>query len=430
MPSSPFTSDPAPTAPFDSGAISSYDYDLPPELIASVPLAARDASRLLVVNRAERSITHATFRDLPSYLREDDLLVVNETRVVPAKLRGVRAATGGKWEGLFLGIEGTTLWRLIGQTRGKLRPGEELSLSPADSPDSPERLRLILREQRGDGEWLVEPVPSVAGLSESGGSTSAKQKPAHPPKESGSLDHGDLESSAPLGHTSTGFGESGDFERPVAEPQATPTDPWQLLDQFGTVPLPPYIERTAASPEDRERYQTTYARNPGAIAAPTAGLHFTPEVFEACRSRGVEVAPLTLHVGIGTFRPVTTQRLDDHVMHFEYGELPAPTVEAIHRTRQRGGRVIAVGTTAVRTLESVAHSGPLRAWSGETNLFIRPPYEFQVVNALVTNFHLPKSTLLVLVSALAGRDLILEAYRQAIAERYRFFSYGDAMLIV
>ena len=375
-----------PSDPADSGAISSYDYALPSELIAAVPLAARDASRLLVVNRAERSITHTTFRDLPSYLRAGDLLVVNETRVVPAKLRGVRAATGGKWEGLFLGIEGATHWRLIGQTRGKLKPGEELSLYPADSPDSPERLRLILREPRDNGEWLVEPVPSVIFRS-------AK-------------------------------------ERPVVAHEATNADPWQLLDQFGTVPLPPYIERTAASPEDRERYQTTYSRNPGAIAAPTAGLHFTPEIFEACRTRGVEVAPLTLHVGIGTFRPVATERLDDHVMHFEYAELPASTVEAILHTRQRGGRVIAVGTTAVRTLESVAHTGPLRPWSGETNLFIRPPYEFQVVNALVTNFHLPKSTLLVLVSALAGRALILEAYRQAIAERYRFFSYGDAMLIV
>ena len=386
MTSVPSSSDPVPPAPVDWGAISSYDYALPPELIASAPLAERDASRLLVVNRSTQSITHATFRDLPSYLREGDLLVVNETRVVPAKLRGVRAATGGKWEGLFLGIEGLTHWRLIGQTRGKLRPGEELSLYPADSPDSPERLRLILREQRDNGEWLVEPVPSVVFRS-------AK-------------------------------------ERSVAEQQATLPDPWQLLDQFGTVPLPPYIERLAASPEDRERYQTTFARNPGAIAAPTAGLHFTPEIFAACQQRGVEVAPLTLHVGIGTFRPVATDRLDDHVMHFEYAELPASTVEAIHRTRQRGGRVIAVGTTAVRTLESVADTGPLRAWSGETNLFIRPPYEFQVVNALVTNFHLPKSTLLVLVSALAGRDLILEAYRQAIAERYRFFSYGDAMLIV
>ena len=376
--------------PIDPGAISSYDYTLPPELIAAAPLAERDASRLLVVNRAEQSITHASFRDLPNYLRAGDLLVVNETRVVPAKLRGVRAATGGKWEGLFLGIEGATHWRLIGQTRGKLRPGEQLSLYPADDPDSPERLRLILRERRDEGEWLVEPIPSGSSFSETG--------------------------------------------RSFAEQKATHPDPWlltqQLLDRFGTVPLPPYIERTAASPEDRERYQTTFARNPGAIAAPTAGLHFTPEIFAACLQRGVEVAPLTLHVGIGTFRPVSVEKLDDHIMHFEYAELPAPTVEAIHRTRERGGRVIAIGTTAVRTLESVVHTGPLRAWSGETNLFIRPPYKFQAVDALVTNFHLPKSTLLVLVSALAGRDLILEAYRQAIAERYRFFSYGDAMLIV
>ncbi len=377
-------------APVDSGAISSYDYVLPPELIAAAPLAVRDASRLLVVNRSEQSITHATFRDLPSYLNAGDLLILNETRVVPAKLRGTRAATGGKWEGLFLGIEGATHWRIIGQARGKLQPGEELSLHPADNPDDPARLRLILRERRGEGEWLVEPVPVVAGLSEQG--------------------------------------------RSFAEQKAAIPDPWtvvqQLLHQFGTVPLPPYIERTAASPEDRERYQTTFAKNPGAIAAPTAGLHFTPELFEACRARGVEVAALTLHVGIGTFRPVSVERLDEHVMHYEYGELPASTVEAIERTRQRGGRVIAVGTTAVRTLESVTRTGPLRAWSGDTNLFIRPPYEFQVVNALVTNFHLPKSTLLVLVSALAGRDFILEAYRQAIAERYRFFSYGDAMLIL
>ena len=370
MSSSPATPNHAPLSPVDFGAISSYDYLLPPELIAAAPSAERDASRLLVVNRAEQSIIHASFRDLPTYLREGDLLVVNETRVVPAKLRGTRAATGGKWEGLFLGTQGDTHWRVIGQTRGKLQTGEELSLHPADNPDSPERLRVVLRERRGEGEWLVEPISPMA------------------------------------------------------------CDPWELLDRFGTVPLPSYIERTAASPEDRERYQTTYAKNPGAIAAPTAGLHFTPEIFAACHSRGVEVAPLTLHVGIGTFRPVSVERLDEHVMHFEYGELPADSVEAIQRTRQRGGRVIAVGTTAVRTLESVAQTGPLRPWSGETNLFIRPPYEFQVVNSLVTNFHLPKSTLLVLVSALAGRDLILEAYRQAIAERYRFFSYGDAMLIL
>ena len=391
------TSLPAPdpnSLPIDFGVISSYDYTLPPELIAGVPLAERDASRLLVVNRAERSISHATFRDLPNYLRAGDLVVVNETRVVPAKLRGTRAATGGKWEGLFLGIEGATHWRLIGQTRGKLQPGEELSLHPADAPESSERLRVILRERRGEGEWLVEPIVAFR---------SAKDASFEKP----------------------GFAHSAERNAP---------DPWaltqQLLDRFGTVPLPPYIERTAASPEDRERYQTTFARNPGAIAAPTAGLHFTTDIFAACQLKGVEVAPLTLHVGIGTFRPVSVEKLDDHVMHFEYGELPAPTVDAIRRTRERGGRVIAIGTTAVRTLESVASSGPLRPWSGATNLFIRPPYQFQAVDALVTNFHLPKSTLLVLVCALAGRDLILEAYRQAIVERYRFFSYGDAMLIL
>ncbi|RLS39265.1 MAG: tRNA preQ1(34) S-adenosylmethionine ribosyltransferase-isomerase QueA, partial [Planctomycetota bacterium] len=331
MSATPAHPSPESNEPVDWGAISSYDYVLPPELIAAAPLAERDASRLLVVNRAEQSITHASFRDLPHYLRAGDLLVVNETRVVPAKLKGVRAATGGKWEGLFLGIEGADRWRLIGHARGKLKPGEELSLFPAENPDSPERLRLILREQRHEGEWLVEPV-------------------------------------APEGFQLT---------------KANSDDPWalvqQLLDHFGTVPLPPYIERTSAAPEDHERYQTTYAKNPGAIAAPTAGLHFTPEIFEACRARGVDVAKLTLHVGIGTFRPVSVERLDDHVMHFESGEVPASTVEAIERTRQRGGRVIAVGTTAVRTLESVAQSGPLRPWSGETNLFIRPPYQFQVV---------------------------------------------------
>jgi len=381
-PFTPVSLGPESNQSIDWGAISSYDYVLPPELIAAAPLAERDASRLLVVHRATQSMTHASFRDLPNYLQAGDLLVVNETRVVPAKLKGVRAATGGKWEGLFLGIEGADRWRLIGHARGKLKPGEELHLFPAESPESPERLRLILREQRREGEWLVEPVAP--------------------------------ESFQPA---------PSNRDDPWAEVQP-------LLDHFGTVPLPPYIERTSTVPEDHERYQTTYAKNPGAIAAPTAGLHFTPEIFEACRTRGVDVAKLTLHVGIGTFRPVSVERLDDHVMHFESGEVPASTVEAIERTRQRGGRVIAVGTTAVRTLESVASSGPLRPWSGETNLFIRPPYQFQVVDALVTNFHLPKSTLLVLVSALAGRDLMLEAYRQAIVERYRFFSYGDAMLIV
>lgn len=369
----------------DLGAISSYDYQLPPELIASHPLAERDASRLLVVDRASGTITHTMFRHLPDYLRTGDLLVRNETRVVPAKLKGERASTGGKWEGLFLGLEASGLWRLIGQTRGKLQPGESLSLAPADQPGSSERLQIVLKEKLSDGEWLAEPRAESLTPSPSPG----------------------------------GRGEPDSW----AETQS-------LLERFGTVPLPPYIERLTASPEDRERYQTTYARNPGAVAAPTAGLHFTPEIFARCREKGVDAASLTLHVGVGTFRPVSVERLDDHVMHFERGELPAETAAAIQQTRAMGGRIVAIGTTAVRTLETVASCGPLAAWSGETNLFIRPPYQFKVVDALVTNFHLPQSTLLVLVSALAGRELILEAYRQAIAERYRFFSYGDAMLIV
>lgn len=380
----------------DLGAISSYDYQLPPELIASQPLAERDASRLLVVDRAAGTITHSMFRNLPDYLRSGDLLVRNETRVVPAKLRGERAATGGKWEGLFLGLEASGQWRLIGQTRGKLQSGESLSLYPADQPESNERLQLVLKEKLSDGEWLAEPVIHREGVA-----------PAEPQE------------------TLTPSPSSGGRGEP---------DLWaatqSLLERFGTVPLPPYIERQAASPEDRERYQTTYARNPGAVAAPTAGLHFTPEIFERCLQQGIETASLTLHVGVGTFRPVSVERLDDHVMHFERGELPAETAAAIQRTKAAGGRIVSIGTTAVRTLETVASRGPIAAWSGETNLFIRPPYQFQVVDALVTNFHLPQSTLLVLVSALAGRELILEAYRQAIAERYRFFSYGDAMLIV
>jgi S-adenosylmethionine:tRNA ribosyltransferase-isomerase len=380
----------------DLGAISSYDYQLPPELIASHPLAERDASRLLVVDRAAGTITHSMFRHLPDYLQSGDLLVRNETRVVPAKLKGERASTGGKWEGLFLGLEASGLWRLIGQTRGKLLPGESLSLTPADQPGSSERLQIVLKEKLSDGEWLAEPVMHREG-----------EAPAEP-----------QETLTP----SPSSGGRGELE-PWAATQS-------LLERFGTVPLPPYIERLTASPEDRERYQTTYARNPGAVAAPTAGLHFTPKIFARCREKGVEAASLTLHVGVGTFRPVSVVRLDDHVMHFERGELPADTAAAIQQTRSTGGRVVAIGTTAVRTLETVASRGQITAWSGETNLFIRPPYQFQVVDALVTNFHLPQSTLLVLVSALAGRELILEAYRQAIAERYRFFSYGDAMLIV
>lgn len=350
--------------------ISHYDYDLPAELIAGVPLPQRDASRLLTLDRLTGRIAHRTFRDFPSLLQAGDLLVLNQTRVVPARLLGRRTATGGHWEGLFLGCRDNGDWRLIGQTRGKLQPGESITLHRADSAGvdpAAETLALQLLRRSDDGEWTARP---------------------------------DSDASA-----------------------------FELLDRFGAVPLPPYIERDRPTDLDRERYQTTFARTPGAVAAPTAGLHFTPEILARCRDRGVGIAFVTLHVGLGTFRPVSVERLDEHVMHHEWCELPQETVEAIGSTQSAGRRVIAVGTTTVRTLESVAARGPLTAWTGQTNLFIRPPYEFRVVDALLTNFHLPRSTLLVLVSAFAGRESVLRAYASAIAQRYRFYSYGDAMLI-
>ncbi len=349
--------------------ISAYDYHLPEELIAQVPAERRDESRLMVIDRKTGSISHHTFRDLPDFLTSGDLLIVNNTRVVPARLVGVRTATGGKWEGLFLRLEEAGRWRLIGQTRGRLQPGERLTLSPADSrrQDSSDRLDLLLETRNEDGTWTVKPESERSAL--------------------------------------------------------------ELLDQFGTLPLPHYMQREAGV-ADRDRYQTTYAQQPGAVAAPTAGLHFTPELFETCRQKGIDRANVTLHVGLGTFRPVSVNRLEEHRMHSEWCELPAETVERISKAKQGGHRVVAVGTTSVRPLESVAAHGPLVPWQGETQLFIRPPYQFQVVDALITNFHLPKSTLLVLVSAFAGRGLMLEAYATAVRERYRFFSYGDAMLIL
>lgn len=355
---------------FDPDLLSSYDYDLPAELIAAHPAPRRDAARLLALDRATGRIAHRQIIDLPQLLTPGDLLVLNETKVVRAKLRGVRAQTGGRWEGLFVAATESGAWRIIGQTRGKLQPGESLTIMPSgDREDSAGGALTLTLLQRGEeGEWLAAPSPDG--------------------------------------------------------------DPFQLLEQFGEVPLPPYIERPSPAAEDRERYQTVYARTPGAIAAPTAGLHFTPELLAACRDRGVETAAVTLHVGIGTFRPVTAERLSEHVMHAEYCELPEATVLAIERTRQRGGRVVAVGTTTVRTLESVAAaSGELRAWRGPTRLFIRPPWQFRAVDALLTNFHLPRSTLLVLLCAFAGREPVLAAYEAAIQERYRFFSYGDAMFV-
>ncbi|MCX7410536.1 MAG: tRNA preQ1(34) S-adenosylmethionine ribosyltransferase-isomerase QueA [Planctomycetales bacterium] len=344
--------------------LSAFDYTLPEHLIAKEPLPERDASRLLVLDRQSGHIEHRQIRDLPNLLAARDCLVFNNTRVLPARLLGHRAATGGKWEGLYLNSDADGRWKLIGQTRGYLQPNETVVIPIVDGAEL--SLKLIGREP--DGVFVFE--PSLAGSAV------------------------------------------------------------ELLARFGTLPLPPYFDRQTPEANDWERYQTVYASQPGSVAAPTAGLHFTPSLLNACTARGIERAEVTLHVGLGTFRPVAVENLADHPMHSEWCELPAAAVEQLATTRANHGRVVAVGTTSLRTLESAMLHGGLQPWSGETRLFIRPPYQFQIVEALLTNFHLPKSTLLMLVSAFAGADSIRAAYQAAIAEQYRFFSYGDAMLIV
>jgi S-adenosylmethionine:tRNA ribosyltransferase-isomerase len=348
--------------------LASYDYELPAELIATEPLPQRDASRLLVVDRRTGSLEHRSISDLPEILRPGDRLVLNDTRVMPARLFGSRKATGGKWEGLFLEVVPSGQWRLIGHSGGKLKAGESLVIAPAHRPESPERLELTLIECDAEGIWNAAPASNQNAV--------------------------------------------------------------ELLEQFGTVPLPPYIHRKLGAGLDWDRYQTAFAKRPGAVAAPTAGLHFTPELFERCEQRGIPRAFVTLHVGIGTFRPISVERLNEHVMHAEWCELSADTCESLNATRQAGGRIVAVGTTTVRTLETAFRDGSFAPWSGATNLFIRPPYAFHGVDCLLTNFHLPRSSLLVLVSAFAGLELVQRAYQLAVRERYRFFSYGDAMLIL
>jgi S-adenosylmethionine:tRNA ribosyltransferase-isomerase len=338
-----------------------FDFDLPPNLIAQHPADKRESSRLLVLRRADAGISHYHFADLPTLLNPGDLLILNDTRVLPARLLGQREATGGKWEGLFLREHADGLWEMLCQTRGRLHEGEHIAVEPGP-------LRLRLEKKLGRGGWLVRP------------------------------------------------GEPG----PAS----------QILPKHGHIPLPPYIRKGHDDAGDRERYQTVFARQPGAVAAPTAGLHFSDEVFARLRQRGIDWSFVTLHVGWGTFQPLQTENFTQHHMHAEWGELPEATVRAIEACRERGGRVVAVGTTSVRVLETVAATGPLRPWSGETNLFIYPPYTFRVVDALVTNFHLPRTTLLLLVGAFTGMELLRQAYAIAVEEMYRFYSYGDAMLIL
>jgi S-adenosylmethionine:tRNA ribosyltransferase-isomerase len=336
-----------------------FDYDLPERLIASEPARERDQSRLMIVDRESERIQHRLFSELPENLNAGDLLVLNNTRVLPARLYGRRQKTGGKWEGLFL-HEKDGVWDLLCQTRGWLQPGEQIVVEPGE-------LLLEVVSNQGPGRWLMKPL--LAG------------------------------------------------------------SPSELLERFGHIPLPPYIRGGKDAPLDRDRYQTIYAERPGAVAAPTAGLHFTPRIFDRLRERGVDTAFVTLHVGLGTFQPIKTSDPADHVMHSEWGELSNSTADAIAGCRTRQGRLVAVGTTSVRVLETWAKQPP-GAWSGETDLFIRPPYSFQQIDGLITNFHLPRTSLLLLVQAFAGVELVRRAYQEAIAQDYRFYSYGDAMLIL
>ncbi len=333
--------------------LSEFDYPLPKELIAQAPAARREDARLMVLDRAAGSWSHRRFKELPDLLRPDDLLVLNDTKVIPARLIGSRP-TGGRVEVLLVARVTPRRWECWIDSARRPKPDERLEFDKGVTG------KVIQRNDQG--HWEVD------------------------------------------------FDGSED-----------------QLDKIGHAPLPPYIKRPQGpTPEDRERYQTVYARERGSIAAPTAGLHFTPEVLSALESRGIEIVRLTLHVGIGTFRPIKVDDLEQHRMDKEYYKVPKKTWDAVNRARKEKRRVVVVGTTSVRVLESVARTGAL---DGSTDLFIHPPFQFQSVDAMITNFHLPKGTPLVLVCALAGRELILRAYSAAVEEGYRFFSYGDAMLI-
>ncbi|NLU32335.1 MAG: tRNA preQ1(34) S-adenosylmethionine ribosyltransferase-isomerase QueA [Clostridiaceae bacterium] len=333
-------------------------YPLPSELIAQHPTERRDQSRLIVLDRKEKSITHRTFRDIQEYLVKGDCLVINNTRVIPARLLGEKEGTGGKIEFVLLKRLENDTWEVI------LKPGR--------------RARVGSRFVFGDGRLRAEILKIVDG-----------------------------------GNRIVRFFYDGVFE--------------EVLDQVGIVPLPPYITEEL---EDKERYQTVYSRINGSAAAPTAGLHFTEELLEQIKAKGVEVAEVTLHVGLGTFRPVKVENIEEHHMHKEYYSISEQACETINRARKSGNRVIAVGTTSVRVLETAADdSGFVRPGQGETDIFIYPGYRFKAIDGLITNFHLPESTLIMLVCAFAGRDFIMEAYKEAIDRRYRFFSFGDAMFI-
>lgn len=340
-----------------------FDYDLPTELIAQEPLANRSASRLMVLDRETGATEHRVFRDLPQLLNEGDVLVVNDSRVIPARLLGHRE-TGARIEVLMLRPVPGGGWLALAKPMRRLRTGERLII-PSRKGDGAEPATLTVREKLDDGQVIVDIDDALS----------------------------------------------------------------RHLEGYGRVPLPPYITHHL---DDDERYQTVYAAHRGSAAAPTAGLHFTGEIFSQLRDRGIETAAVTLHVGLDTFRPVTEEFAEDHEIHSEWCSVPEETWNLIQATKARGGRVVAVGTTAARTLETLGNrvgDGKPGPFDGFTRMYITPGYEWTMVDALLTNFHLPKSTLLLMISALAGKERVLSAYQNAIAERYRFFSFGDAMFI-
>ena len=338
---------------------SDFYYNLPEELIAQEPIEPRDASRLLVMDKQTGALTDGTFRDIKSLLKPGDCLILNNSRVLPARLIGERVGTGAAVELLLLTPHGNDVWEVLAGPGRRAKPGYKLSF--------------------GGGLLTAEVLEVLEG-----------------------------------GNRLVKFSYKGNF--------------YATLDQIGQMPLPPYIKKRL---EDGERYQTVYSKELGSAAAPTAGLHFTSELLDEVRDMGVEVAFVTLHVGLGTFRPVKEDVVENHKMHAEHYELSAETAAVINRTRQRGGRVIGVGTTSCRTLESVGLTdGEVKPADGWTEIFIYPGYEFQVLDGLITNFHLPESTLIMLVSALAGYDHTMAAYEHAVEEKYRFFSFGDAMAIL
>jgi len=337
---------------------SSYNYELPEELIAQYPVAERSTSRLLYLDKNKGDIEHKVFTDIIDYLRPDDVLVVNRTRVIPARLFG-KKETGAQVEVLLLDQKNENTWECLVRPGRRLKPGSEIFFS--------DQLKALVTDYSEDGSRLIK------------------------------------------------FLYSGNF--------------WDILENTGNMPLPPYIHR-AAEPSDKKTYQTVYAQERGSVAAPTAGLHFTPEILENIKEMGIEILEVILRVGLGTFRPVKSENIIDHKMHSEYCEISEDTAAKINKAKAENRRIIAVGTTTTRTLESFATDEILKSGSHWTEIFIYPGKKLQIIDGLLTNFHMPESTLMMLVSAFAGYENIMNAYKIAVAERYRFFSYGDAMLIL